>query len=96
MGGEISQDERPTHKKKTKVDLVIATDRTCSICLEDPKKKVKYLECGHRYCMKCIFEWYRKSKTCPDCRAEICDEELEQRLNDYIEIDEGIFWCICK
>jgi hypothetical protein len=29
--------------------------------------------CEHSYCLNCISEWYKKSKSCPYCRQQLID-----------------------
>ena len=56
-----------------------------------------YLPCGHKFHKKCIEQWFKQGKTCPECRAKnglpqstpanVVDKrtkklgELEQQLN---------------
>ena len=82
----------------------------CAICFESmtgpiqpaitsgPEEVVEtYLPCGHKFHKKCIEEWFKQGKTCPECRAKnglpqstpanVVDKrtkklgELEQQLN---------------
>lgn len=45
----------------------------CSICFGFPAGGPAHLRslksCGHTYCLPCITEWFRRSKTCPACRS---------------------------
>ena len=45
----------------------------CSICLDPIFKNVK-VDCGHKYCQQCIFNWMYENNTCPLCRTPIEDE----------------------
>lgn len=40
---------------------------TCPICTEIFKKPV-ILKCNHIFCKKCLKEWLKMNKTCPECR----------------------------
>ena len=42
----------------------------CSICLEQVAPEAGVLDCGHKFCFKCISEWARQSTLCPLCRAK--------------------------
>ncbi|EJK55244.1 hypothetical protein THAOC_25042, partial [Thalassiosira oceanica] len=53
------------------------TERTCGICLEDPKDPLN-LPCGHSFCDGCLNEWRSRygveeemRRKCPICRARI-------------------------
>ena len=78
--------------QKSKSDKNIITDN-CIICLNplnmdndnniDPNNEfsVSTLQCGHKYHLKCISEWFLKQKhTCPMCREKI-DLNLPQENN---------------
>jgi hypothetical protein len=68
--------------QKSKSDKNIITDN-CIICLnplnmdnniDDPNNEysISTLQCGHKYHLKCISEWFLKQKhTCPMCREKI-------------------------
>lgn len=47
--------------------------KECSICLNEMKidDKLIILPCKHYYHKECIAEWFKKSKTCPECRIPI-------------------------
>tara|TARA_B100001758_G_scaffold36350_2_gene27638 strand:- start:706 stop:1149 length:444 start_codon:yes stop_codon:yes gene_type:complete len=42
----------------------------CSICLDDSKKNIKTLLCGHEFHQSCIEEWFKVEQTCPLCRDD--------------------------
>jgi hypothetical protein len=50
---------------------------TCSICLEQIKKRQKFraLPCSntvnHRFHTKCIDQWLKNNNSCPECRAKV-------------------------
>ncbi|EJK50205.1 hypothetical protein THAOC_30855 [Thalassiosira oceanica] len=53
------------------------TERTCGICLEDPKNPLD-LPCGHSFCDGCLGKWRSRygveeemRRKCPICRARI-------------------------
>ena len=43
---------------------------TCLICTEN-FKDICFLRCGHVICLNCLITWFKTSKTCPFCREEI-------------------------
>lgn len=44
-------------------------DNCCLICIdENNRDKWSVLTCKHKFHLKCIKQWYKKSKTCPTCR----------------------------
>jgi WD40 repeat protein len=67
-------------------ELVLAgrQGERCSICrdpMNDPSTQLSlrsgptdaqevYLKCGHKFHKKCIEEWFKQMKTCPECRAQ--------------------------
>lgn len=66
----------PHYKERYKDD-----NRTCGICcgrLVDGFLLTR-LPCGHIYHVNCVFPWFNKANSCPECRYEIptCDETYE-------------------
>ena len=61
----------------------------CSICLENFKSKIK-LNCSHKFCKLCIYNWMFTNNTCPMCRAEIIDRtkfiEYAYKFKFYIKM----------
>ena len=47
-----------------------ATD-LCSICIDDKSENKNWiqLDCKHKFHSTCIYSWFEKSFTCPNCRA---------------------------
>ena len=44
----------------------------CGICLEETSKNIITLDCKHKFCKDCIYEWVVVSnQTCPICRTDI-------------------------
>ena len=48
-------------------------ENECSICLEEYNrdKDIIKLNCNHEYHRKCIKEWLKINKNCPQCRKNI-------------------------
>jgi len=46
-------------------------DDNCSVCYNEFTEKTCTLNCGHKFCTTCIFEWFKKNPNCPICRAEV-------------------------
>ena len=40
----------------------------CPICLEVLGTKYIQLECNHYFHKKCIKKWFKKDRSCPQCR----------------------------
>jgi hypothetical protein len=55
---------------------------TCSICHDLLIKTVILSECGHAFCDPCLRQWLPKSRTCPECRAEVKSEPTRCRVFD--------------
>jgi len=52
-------------------------DFQCIICLNTCRKNeniIRKIDCGHKYCSKCIEKWFEKNNTCPICKCEIKNE----------------------
>lgn len=48
----------------------------CSICLDDIRRSVRTLPCGHAFHARCITRWFRRGTlSCPLCRQD-CMSEL--------------------
>ncbi len=45
---------------------------SCPICQEGMKSPVK-LSCDHLFCEGCVGEWLHRERTCPMCRAVVCN-----------------------
>jgi len=44
--------------------------KQCTICMEEIVK-IGRTNCGHEFCFMCLYNWLKKSKTCPICRCQI-------------------------
>ena len=51
----------------------------CWVCQESATRSERRIElpCRHRFCEKCIAPWLRENRTCPTCRWEFPDHEVE-------------------
>ena len=74
----ISRAPLPTRTKRLELidilnDSVITinplVEEDCPICINKLDSKIVRLTCGHTYHYYCIYEWFRKSATCPLCRT---------------------------
>ena len=54
-------------KKLCMVNIKNINHENCTICLEEPED-CSQLKCGHIYHKEFINEWFKKKKTCPNCR----------------------------
>ena len=56
----------------------------CVICLEDfhNKEKVTALPCIHLFHQKCIRKWIEKRKTCPICKFELTEENVNKKIKE--------------
>lgn len=53
---------------------------TCPICLFVLKANRFCLGCSHVFCKPCIFEWLKKKRSCPICRAVPSEQEIDFSL----------------
>ena len=69
-------------------------DTSCSICLNNELSEINtvQLQCGHKFCMTCIFEWLYSDKenkkycNCPFCRQPIKINKFnKQQIEEYYE-----------
>ena len=60
----------------------IRTELMCPICHDLLIKTVVISECGHAFCGPCLRVWLGKSRTCPECRAEVKLEPTRCRVFD--------------
>ena len=54
-------------------------DEVCAVCQETGRGgggRV-LLPCGHKFCEGCVVPWLRENKTCPSCRWEFPDRDVE-------------------
>ncbi len=66
----------------------------CSICLKRFKslKKCKELPCKHLFHKSCIYEWFKRSNTCPFCRKVVNDkDEKTDDSDDASDSDEEFY-----
>ena len=62
------------------VHPIYDNDNTCSICLVSILKMHVLVNCGHRFCQRCIARWAkRRSHTCPLCRSPILRSSTTNR-----------------
>lgn len=54
------------------------SDNRCVICREDMESGKK-LPCGHIFHLKCIQDWLSQQQVCPTCRAEILNDDNNNR-----------------
>ena len=59
---------------------------TCLICTEN-FKDICLLRCGHVICLNCLIKWFRTSRTCPFCREEINNLNMNHFYN---RVNSGI------
>ncbi|EGC30498.1 hypothetical protein DICPUDRAFT_83577 [Dictyostelium purpureum] len=49
-------------------------DDKCTICMNEIEaSELAFIECVHRFCYECIFEWSKCFRTCPNCRKPFRD-----------------------
>ncbi len=51
--------------------------KLCPICLDS--KILQRTECNHEFCNDCIYEWSKRSDTCPLCRSTKFLNENEKK-----------------
>ena len=51
------------------MQAVMQAVQTCAICFEPCLDACMVLECGHEYHGVCVARWFRRTPTCPTCRA---------------------------
>ena len=65
---------------------------TCPICLDDIGDKDSCnTECGHKFCFKCLSIALRNKNTCPMCRHELLEENLDVKKIKRLENINSIF-----
>ena len=59
-------------------------NKKCVICLEDfvSKEKVTALPCIHFFHTPCIKKWVLKENTCPICKFELTQENLNKKIKE--------------
>ena len=76
---EKEKKRRKKFERQLKESLVLeyemknTMNETCTICLESIEIKSrckKISRCGHIFHARCIDQWFKRSKTCPNCRRE--------------------------
>lgn len=56
-------------------------DEICPICLLIVLNIDRFtLGCSHVFCKACIFEWLKKKRSCPVCRAIPLEQEIDLEL----------------
>jgi hypothetical protein len=58
----------------------------CSICFEEIKDEY-VTECNHKFCVKCITEWFKIKHTCPYCNKRFSNEV---DFDDFLYIIQNI------
>ena len=55
------------------INIEDINENKCSICLEEYTREYDIIElnCEHQYHKKCIKEWFKINKNCPQCRKNI-------------------------
>jgi hypothetical protein len=71
----------------------VDSQASCPICLEPfplsveqeenkEKVSVRQMPCNHIFCESCLFQWLRQNNSCPLCRKEIEETEVQQSDNN--------------
>ena len=64
------------------IDNSHVSTSSCAICLErldeEANHGTTYLGCGHAFGRSCIIEWAKIKRTCPVCRSQMTDSELQE------------------
>ena len=51
----------------------------CPICLEENENNLcRRLKCGHSFHCECIDKWFVNNKTCPICRFNLINLQIEE------------------
>ncbi|KAK9450915.1 uncharacterized protein V1518DRAFT_412061 [Limtongia smithiae] len=59
---------------------------TCTVC-DNLMFESCLISCGHSFCYTCVYEWFKRHKTCPSCRATIREPPaISLQARDAIEI----------
>ncbi len=70
-----------TYNHYSEENLVISTPTKCSICLENiSNENKKKLSCNHEFHKDCIITWLRQQNTCPNCRQEQTNDNLQESI----------------
>jgi len=63
--------------------------KTCAICLDAVgQKNVASTECGHTYCLSCLFSHLKHSNSCPLCRTPV--DQNSKRVLKPLSYSDGI------
>jgi hypothetical protein len=67
---------------------------SCTVCLDELAKGdiVKMLPCGHIFHDRCIDEWLKHQKACPNCRASVTHEEGNLKYEEIYKDIHGNMW----
>ena len=64
---------------------------SCSVCIEDINlynQTVSVLKCGHVFHLDCLQQWFRTSKTCPECRDRVYRNRYVRKIFPKLNQDE--------
>lgn len=50
-------------------------DRECQVCMDSKVQVV--LQCSHGFCQTCLDDWMEQNPTCPLCRMEVGNEQIQ-------------------
>ena len=56
---------------------------SCAVFFEDinfPDQIVSVLKCGHLFHQECLQQWFRTSKTCPECRCRVFKNRYVKKM----------------
>jgi len=66
------------------VPVVNVESIMCPICLTEEADFVRQTPCHHYFCSGCILLWLEKNKTCPYCRMNIKDNNINIKNEDVL------------
>ena len=64
---------------------------SCSVCIEDINlynQTISVLKCGHVFHLECLQQWFRTSKTCPECRDRVYRNRYVKKIFPKLNQDE--------
>ncbi|XP_066909373.1 E3 ubiquitin-protein ligase rnf8-B [Halyomorpha halys] len=73
-----------SEKYQSQVIETLDREMLCSIC-NDIIYEATTLNCRHTFCRVCLFEWKKKKKECPVCRAKIKTETRPLVIDSFID-----------
>jgi len=79
------EEQKKLTEKQSKLADDLGEEMKCCICIDYIYQCVTLVPCLHNFCAACFSDWMKKSKVCPNCRADVNEVKKNSTINNIVE-----------